>query len=249
MADSAPQFAVEALRLATESRAMGAVPRAPGPGAEAGFTAEEAGAALEGVTLPSLSFRFRSPSFLSARSRWVLFLLLLGIAVLALVLAWDLARNLEGTGDPAVWPAVFTLVVAALALAFAFADVMGFGEVDLSTSIGGSEAAAAAAPRVTATVPEGGAIGIDPAVQVEVTFSAAIDAATLTATTLICRRADDRTPVAGSVTTGDEGLTGRFAPAAPLLAGTAYEMELTGGVKSAAGASVEPRTWTFTTAT
>jgi hypothetical protein len=247
MADSAPEFAVEALRHATESRAMGAAPRAPGRGTEAGLAAGDAGQALKGVTLPSLTFRFRSPNFLSARSRWVLFVLLVGVAVLALVLAWDLARNLDSATDPAVWPAVFTLVVAALALAFAFADVMGFGVVDLSTSIGESEAAPAA-PRVTATVPEDGATDIDRAVQVEVTFSDPIDAATLTVTTLICRQADDRTPVAGSVTTDDDGLTGRFAPAVPLLAGRAYEMELTGGVRSVAGASVEPRTWTFTTA-
>jgi len=247
MADSAPEFAVEALRHATGSRAMGTAPRAHRRRAETGLAAGEAGQALEGVTLPSLTFRFRSPNFLSARSRWVLFVLLVGVAVLALVLAWDLARSLDSATDPAVWPAVFTLVVAALALAFAFADVMGFGEVDLSTSIGQSEAAAAG-PRVTATVPEDGSTGIDPAVQVELTFSEPIDAATLTATTLICRRADDRTPVAGSVTTSDDGSTGRFAPAASLIAGTAYEMELTGGVRSVAGTFVEPRTWTFTTA-
>jgi hypothetical protein len=247
MADSAPEFAVEALRQATESRAMGAARRAPDPDAQAGFAADDAAQALEGVALPSLTFRFRSPNFLSARSRWVLFVLLVGVAVLALVLAWDLARNLESATDPAVWPAVFTLVVAALALAFAFADVMGFGEVDLSTSIGQSEAAPAAAT-VTASVPEDGATGIDPAVQVEVTFSEAIDAATLTATTLTCRRDDDRTPVAGAVSTSDDGLTGRFVPAAPLLAGTGYEMELKAGVRTVAGASVEKRTWTFRTA-
>jgi hypothetical protein len=247
MPDSAPEFAVEALRHATESRAMGAAPRAPGRGTEGGLAAEDAGQAIEGVTLPSLTFRFRSPNFLSARSRWVLFVLLVGVAILALVLAWDLARNLDSATDPAVWPAVFTLVVAALALAFAFADVMGFGEVDLSTSIGQSEATVAA-PRVTATVPEQGATGIEPTVQVELTFSEPIDAATLTAATLFCRRADDQTPVAGSVSTSDDGLTGRFAPAASLLASTTYEVKLNGGVRSVAGGSVAPRTWTFTTA-
>jgi methionine-rich copper-binding protein CopC len=247
MGDSAPDYAVEALRRATESRAMGAAPRAAGRAGDAGFAALDAGGALERVALPSFSFHFRSPNFLSAKSRWVLFVLLLGIAVLALVLAWDLATNLEGTGDPAGGPAALMLVVAALALAFAFADVMGFGSVDLSTSIGQSEAAAAR-PRVTAKVPEAGSTGIDPAAQVEVTFSEPIDAATLTATTLTCRQKDDGTPVAGSVTTSDDGLTGRFAPADSLLAATTYQMELTGDVRSVAGAFVEPLTWMFTTA-
>jgi hypothetical protein len=157
--DSAPEIGLDGLEMAIEGRNAGAarVPAgerrgrarrsaarggsgpnelaAPGNGAEALDVADEGA-----LTLPSLDFRFSAPSFLGNRSRWLLFLTLVVVAALAIVAAWDMVRTTY-TSEGAEWigPPIFTLVLAGFSLAFAFATVMGFGNVDLRTAIGHGE--------------------------------------------------------------------------------------------------------------
>lgn len=267
MAGSAPDYAVDALDRALQARDSAAVETRPRRGAARGApggrpSSELAeGSAPEALTLPSLNFKFKAPSFLGTRSRWVLFILLVGVAVLALVLAWDMVKTAaRDAGGEWVVPPTFTLVVAALALAFAFAAVMGFGEVDLSTSIGEGTAEAGKEPAkkpagagaglaIRGTVPPDDATGIGVDVQVEATFSEAIDPGTLSSATFVLRRVGSRAPVPASVALDADTTTGRLIPTAPLLAGTSYEVEISKAVRARSGAALAAaRTWDFTTA-
>ena len=263
MADSGPDYAVDALDRALharESAPFGAGQRrGGGSGRPSSELAEDP--AAEALTLPSLNFKFKAPSFLGNRSRWALFVLLVGVAVLALVLAWDMVKTAaRDAGGEWVVPPTFTLIVAALALAFAFAAVMGFGEVDLSTSIGEGTAEAgkgtAEAPAreagglaIRGTVPPDKATGIGVDVQVEATFSEAVDAATLSSANFVLRREGSRAPVPASVALDADTTTGRLKPTTPLLASTSYEVEITKAIKARSGAALAAvRKWSFTTA-
>ena len=248
-ADSAPEFAVEALSRAMEGRGAIARSGVAEPGTATELADGTTTAQQTAITVPSLNFKFRSPNFLSNRSRWVLFVLLIAVAVIALVLAWDMVRATGGSeGVEWIWPPIFTLVVAAIAIACAFADVMGFGSVDLVTSIGESTAATAGGLQVTGTVPEDKATDIAVDVEIEATFSEAIDKATLTSQTFVLRIASDGTAVATTVSSDPDAKTGRLKPAAPLTASTTYSVEITGGVTSATGAALAAsKTWSFKT--
>jgi len=251
MADSAPEYAVDALDRAIRGR--GTAARAGGATGGGAADLDEGGAAELGgaaFTLPSLTFKFRAPSFLGNRSRWVLFILLLGIATFALFLAWDMVRTTSTTdGGEWVWPPILTLIVAVFALGFAFAAVMGFGEVDLSTSIGEAPAGSTPGLEVSATVPPDKARDVEVDAQIEATFSGAIDPASLTSASFVCRGLTDRVLVAGTVTTDTDGATGRLQPTAALEAGTGYEVEITTAVKTASGKPLAAvKKWTFTTA-
>jgi Bacterial Ig-like domain len=100
-------------------------------------------------------------------------------------------------------------------------------------------------PTVLATYPiqNAGAVPLNTAVAV--TFSEAIDPATINAQTFILMK-DGATQVAGSVTY--VGTTALFKPAGNLLPGASYTTMITVGVKDLAGnAMAENFTWGFTT--
>jgi hypothetical protein len=103
-------------------------------------------------------------------------------------------------------------------------------------------------PTVTATVPSASATGVSAAVQPTVTFSEAMDAATLTAASVALLKADG-TPVAQAA--GSPSLDGtqriaKIVPAAPLLAGAVYRIQVTGGASGAHDAMGTPLAVTFT---
>lgn len=101
------------------------------------------------------------------------------------------------------------------------------------------------APTVSATRPAHDATGVAITTAVTVTFSEAMEAATLTAVTFSLRT--DGTGVAGNVSC--QGPTATFTPAQPLAYQTTYTATLTTGVQDLAGnALAEPYTWSFTTA-
>ena len=243
--DSAPEYAIEALDTALKARTAGTT---AGPAAGGANTRGLGAADTAIVKIPSLTFKFRAPNFLSNRSRWVLFLSLDLIAVAALLIAWDMVKT-TADSDGAEWflPPVLTIIVAGLTLAMAFATVMGYGNVDLSSTVGEGESPAAGGFEVTATVPTDKRQDAPRNTHLEATFSEEVDPATLTAETFKVRTAAG-VAVTGAVSTDDDKVTGRFVPAAELSAGTAYEAEITTGVKSAAGmALAAAKTWTFTT--
>ncbi len=111
---------------------------------------------------------------------------------------------------------------------------------------GSGGGAAAEAPEIGSTFPASNAIGVALNARVAVTFTAAMDPATITATTFAVKQGT--TAVAGTVTTA--GMTATFVPAAAMTATTAYTVTITPGVKSLAGqALAASHTWTFSTGT
>ncbi len=102
------------------------------------------------------------------------------------------------------------------------------------------------APRVTATDPVEGATGVSPSAVVSVTFSEAMDPATLDTTTFALTAFATGAPVAGTVTTALSSAT--FTPAAPLGPGTKYQATITTGVRDLAqNPMAVASTWSFTT--
>ena len=88
--------------------------------------------------LPGLDFSFRSPSFLSGRSRWILFVVLAAAGFAALFLAYRTVIEVpQDHGAEWIGPPIMALLVAAVAFALAYATVMGFGHVELKTTVGG----------------------------------------------------------------------------------------------------------------
>jgi len=251
VADSGPEYAVEALKTAIQGRDAAAVPaRRVGAGGSSALTAGD-GTGAGAYVVPALDFKFSSPSFLGRRARWVLSLGLLLVSAIALLVAWGLTMDVpEDAGAEWVVPPLMALVNAVFALAFSYAVVMGFGRVELSTKIGEDTAAPAAESdlAIESTTPEADATGVAVNVEVEVTFSHEIDAASLTAQTFLLKAAGG-TPVTGSVSVDDDKTTGRFVPSAALSPNTRYEAEITTAVKCATGAALaEGKKWTFTTA-
>lgn len=237
MTDSAPQYALDALDKAIQAR---------------GVAASGHGRSALGdgpITLPSLSFKFKAPSFLGNRSRWVLFIGMFAIATFALVVAWQMVES-TATSDGAEWvgPPIMTVIVAALALAFGFACVMGFGEVELNTSIGTVESTTGDALTVAETVPSDGADGIGVDVEIEATFSEPVDPTKLTDKTFVLRKRGDAAIVPATVTAEDGKKKGRLKPKANLVPGQAYEAEISKDVTTASGTALAAtRMWTFTT--
>jgi hypothetical protein len=78
------------------------------------------------------------------------------------------------------------------------------------------------------------------------TFSAAMDAATINASTFTVASAS--APITGTVEYSDASRTALFAPATLLANNTTYTATLTGGVQDQAGNALATSTWTFTTA-
>lgn len=101
-----------------------------------------------------------------------------------------------------------------------------------------------AAPTVTSTSPAANATGSPRNVQVTATFSEAMDATTLNATTFLLKQGT--TAIAGAVTYS--GTTVRLIPTVALAANTTFTATISTNVKDAAGLGLSaPKTWSFTT--
>jgi hypothetical protein len=102
------------------------------------------------------------------------------------------------------------------------------------------------APTVFASLPSNAASGTALNKNITVTFSEAMDATTITATSFSVMQGV--TAVPGSVTYADKVAT--FNPTSDLLAGTVYTATLSTAVKDAAGnALASSKVWSFTTGT
>ncbi|MBI5018195.1 MAG: Ig-like domain-containing protein [Deltaproteobacteria bacterium] len=103
------------------------------------------------------------------------------------------------------------------------------------------------APTVVSTAPTNGATGVPAGTAVAVSFSEAMNPATLTAATFTLTRAG--VPVTGNVTYAPATLTATFTPAGPLAESTAYVATVTTGAQDAAGNALAANfTFGFTTA-
>ena len=101
-------------------------------------------------------------------------------------------------------------------------------------------------PTIVANTPLNGAIGVPLNSNASVTFSEAMDPATLTASTFTLTSGTGAVPVLGTVTYAN--LTAVYLPAAELASNSAFTATITSGAKSAFGiALAESRAWTFTT--
>ncbi len=110
-----------------------------------------------------------------------------------------------------------------------------------------TSAANGAAPTVTATSPVDLATNVPINSKVSATFSKAMDAGTLTATTFTIKQGV--TAVAGAVTLNGATNTATFTPAAPLGLGLVYTATITTGAKDLGGTALAANfTWTFTSA-
>jgi hypothetical protein len=105
-------------------------------------------------------------------------------------------------------------------------------------------------PTVTSVLPAAGATGVAPAVNVTATFNEAMDAASITTTTVQLRDPAN-TLVPGAVTYDSATRTATLNPTATLNDATTYTATVQGGangVKDSAGNPLaNDRTWTFTT--
>jgi hypothetical protein len=100
------------------------------------------------------------------------------------------------------------------------------------------------APTVKASSPDNNATGIARNKVVTITFSEAMNEATINATTVTLKQGT--TPVQGTVTYA--GTEASFTPANSLAAATGYTATVTTGVKDLAGnAMAAAKTWSFTT--
>ncbi|WP_251046599.1 Ig-like domain-containing protein [Arthrobacter sp. ISL-85] len=120
---------------------------------------------------------------------------------------------------------------------------------DPSAGSGGGTADTTA-PTVTGTSPAAGATGVAVAANVSGTFSEAMDASTITSSTVTLQTGTTAVPAA--VTYDSTNKVATLNPGVDLAAGTTYTATIkggSGGVKDAAGnALAADRTWTFTTA-
>jgi hypothetical protein len=102
------------------------------------------------------------------------------------------------------------------------------------------------APTVSSTTPASGATNVLAAAVVSVSFSEAMDAATLNATTFKLTSGATATPVAGTV--AGSGSTAVFTHTAPLASNTTYTATISTGARSMGGTAMAARhTWSFST--
>jgi len=97
---------------------------------------------------------------------------------------------------------------------------------------------------VAATLPADGASAVDLCAPIRVTFSRDANGVTVDGTTFTVTAG---APVSGTVTYDVGTRTATFSPAALLAASTVHTVTLAGGILSAAGEPLAPRTLTFTT--
>jgi hypothetical protein len=106
----------------------------------------------------------------------------------------------------------------------------------------------AGAPTVSSTSPIDIATSVPTNARVFISFSEAMDPATLTSTTV--RLEQGTTAVAGSVVPAADGMTVTFTPAAALAANTVYNATVTSDAKAEGGnALAANHAWSFTTGT
>jgi Ice-binding-like/Bacterial Ig-like domain len=99
-------------------------------------------------------------------------------------------------------------------------------------------------PSITAKSPSSNATNVALNKVISVTFSEAMDATTISATTFYLKQGT--TPIVGTV--GYSGTTATFTPSMALIAGMVYSATMTTSTKSAAGISLALNTtWNFTT--
>jgi methionine-rich copper-binding protein CopC len=104
------------------------------------------------------------------------------------------------------------------------------------------------APTVVSTVPADLATNVSPTAAITVTFSEAMDQATVNATTFFVRPTAGGSNVAGVITYNATTNTATFTPSSALAGGTAYTATVTTGAKDLAGnALAATKTWTFAT--
>ncbi|MEO8576085.1 MAG: Ig-like domain-containing protein [Gemmatimonadales bacterium] len=103
-------------------------------------------------------------------------------------------------------------------------------------------------PSVTATSPIAGATGVAPTTAVNITFSEALDATTVTAANISMRATVSGTAVPGTVTFNAATRVATFTPTATLAQTTGYTVTVAAAIKDAAGnAMAAPFTFAFTT--
>ena len=103
-------------------------------------------------------------------------------------------------------------------------------------------------PSVIASSPVDGATSVSPSAPVTVTFSEAMDATTITASTITLKLASSGTAVAGTVSYNASTHVATFIPNATLAQTTAYTLTVAGTVKDVAGNQmVTPFVLGFTT--
>src|SRR5581483_9412034 len=107
-------------------------------------------------------------------------------------------------------------------------------------------------PSVTRTSPADQAAGVSQSTSVTATFSQAMDATTITASTFTLTKQGATQPVAATVAYNTTSLTATLQPTSALDAGATYTARVVGGangVKDANGAAMSAdKTWTFSTA-
>jgi len=105
------------------------------------------------------------------------------------------------------------------------------------------------APSVTAVLPANNAASVPVSSSVVATFSEAMDATSITTTTVTLRNTVTSAAVTGTVTYNPGTLQATFTPSGPLSNSTNYTFTVTTGVRDAAGnAMASPFSSTFTTA-
>jgi len=145
--------------------------------------------------------------------------------------------------------AVITMVLIALAM-FITTNGCKKKSHDKAAAVVGSSGSGATAdtirPNVNTTNPANLAIGVLLNRKVTVTFSEAMDPATISSTTFTLTRGI--TVITGTVTYAALGATATFSPTNAFTVSTSYTANLTIGVKDLAGnALVVAKTWSFTT--
>lgn len=103
---------------------------------------------------------------------------------------------------------------------------------------GGGGGAPPAGPQVQSTVPPANATGVSVSANLLVTFTADMDPATVTNTTIVLTPSGSGTPVATVVTYDGPTRTAQLDPSADLAGTTSYVLTVTTGVKDAAGVAL-----------
>lgn len=101
--------------------------------------------------------------------------------------------------------------------------------------------------RVSGQSPAPLATGVSPAADVRVTFSRAIDVATLTAARLVLEDADGDA-VATQLSYDPTSRTATLTPSAPLAFMSSFRVRVAAGIRAADGAPIDPALWWFSTA-
>ena len=117
---------------------------------------------------------------------------------------------------------------------------------DSRESMGGISSPPMPAPKIMSTTPPSGATGVPPNGNASVTFSEAMDPATLNASTFTLTSGGDAMPVSGTVIYGHSRVV--FWPTAYLPSNSSFTATITTGATSASGVPIVAKhVWTFFT--